>query len=64
MNTLNQNTQMLLPVRYYHSKDIVMWSKETKLLKCDEWLLVNWAIVSDNLCAFSFSCQLLSETFI
>lgn len=47
----------------YNSKDMVTWSKETKSLKCDKWLLVNWAIVSDNVCAFSFSCQLWSETF-
>lgn len=40
---------------------MLMWSKETKSLKRDEWLLVNRAIVSDNVCAFGFSFQLWSE---
>lgn len=46
----------------YRSKDTIMLSKEIKSLKCGKWLLLNWAIVSDNMCAFSFSSQLWTET--
>lgn len=41
---------------------MVMWSEETKSLKCGKGLLLNWAIVSDNMCAFSISSQLWTET--